>query len=211
MEAARGGDLSAFEALVGPHERRLYRLLVRMTADEAAAQDIYQESLIKAFEAFAGFRGQSAFGTWLHRIAVNQALMWLRKKGTDPLREPEELPQFDWMDAHAREIVDWSAPAEDGVLRAELGRLLNRALEEIPEIDRAIVILKDLDGLSHEEIAEATGLTVTAARTRLHRARLALRELLAKSLREKNEVHLEKNLQGSRRSIARLLGRLFGS
>src|SRR6266853_1946914 len=155
IAAARAGDVGSFDTLVAPHEGRLYRVLLRMVGSDADAQDVLQESLFKAFEKIASFRAESAFGTWLHRIGVNQALMWLRKKGSDPMR-----------------------------VGAEARRVLLRALSDLPEIDRAIVILKDSEGLSHEEIAEATGLSVVAARSRLHRARLVLRERLSEYFRD---------------------------
>jgi RNA polymerase sigma-70 factor, ECF subfamily len=183
IAAARAGDVDSFEDLVSPYEGRLYRVVSRMLGNDADAQDVLQESLFKAFEKLATFRADSAFGTWLHRIAVNQALMWLRKKGTDPMRVPDDPLRFDWTAAHVQPIDDWSASPEGGVLRAEARRVLSRALSDLPEMDRAVVLLKDAEGLSHDEIAEATGLTVVAARSRLHRARLVLRERLSEYFR----------------------------
>jgi RNA polymerase sigma-70 factor (ECF subfamily) len=188
IAAARAGDLESFEDLVAPYQGRLYRVLLRMVGSDADAQDLLQESLFKAFEKIAWFRAESAFGTWLHRIGVNQALMWLRKNGADPMRVVDDPLRFNWMDAHARPIENWSASAESGALRAEAQRVLARALSELPEIDRAVVLLKDTEGLSHDEIAEATGLTVVAARSRLHRARLVLRERLSEYFRDNNEA-----------------------
>ena len=188
IAAARAGDVDSFEALVAPHEGRLYRVLLRMVGSDADAQDVLQESLFKAFEKIASFRAESAFGTWLHRIGVNQALMWLRKKGSDPMRVADDALRFDWTDAHAGQIEDWSASVEGGALRAEARQVLSRALSDLPEIDRAVVMLKDAEGLSHEEIAEATGLTVVAARSRLHRARLVLRERLSEYFRDRDAV-----------------------
>ena len=176
----------SFADLVAPYEGRLYRVLLRMVGSDADAQDVLQESLCKAFEKLASFRAESAFGTWLHRIAVNQALMWLRKKRADPIRVADDPLDFNRLGAHARPIEDWSISAEGGALRAEAQRVLARALAALPEIDRAVVLLKDAEGLSHDEIAEATGLTVVAARSRLHRARLVLRECLAEYFRNGN-------------------------
>jgi RNA polymerase sigma-70 factor (ECF subfamily) len=193
IAAARAGDVERFEDLVSPYESRLYRVLLRMVGNDADAQDLFQESLFKAFEKIGSFREESAFGTWLHRIAVNQALMWLRKKGTDPMRVADDPLRFDWIDAHVSPIEDWSVSAEGGALRAEAQRILSRALSGLPEIDRAVVLLKDAEGLSHEEIAEATGLTVVAARSRLHRARLLLRERLSEYFRDPDEKRPEKH------------------
>jgi len=188
IAAARAGDVGSFDTLVAPHEGRLYRVLLRMVGSDADAQDVLQESLFKAFEKIASFRAESAFGTWLHRIGVNQALMWLRKKGSDPMRVADDALRFDWTDAHAGPIEDWSASVEGGALRAEARQILSRALSDLPEIDRAVVMLKDAEGLSHEEIAEATGLSVVAARSRLHRARLVLRERLSEYFRDRDAV-----------------------
>lgn len=182
---ARTGDASAFEELITPYERRTYTLLLRMLGSEADAADALQDTFFQAFDKLATFRGDSAFGTWLHRIAVNRALMWLRKKGTDPLWDAEPLPQFNWMDAHAKRVEDWSQSAGDEILRVELRRILDRALGTIPEVDRAIVLLKHAEGLTHEEIAEVTGLSVFVSRSRLHRALLALREKLSGFMQER--------------------------
>src|SRR6185295_289016 len=133
-------DGVSFEDLVTPYEGRLYRMLLRMVGSDADARDVLQESLFKAFEKIASFRGESAFGTWLHRIAMNQALMWLRKKRGDLQRVADDPPRFDWMGAHARPVEDWSASAESGALRAETQRVLARALAELPEIDRTVVV-----------------------------------------------------------------------
>lgn len=208
---AQSGDVASFEDLVAPYEGRLYGVLLRMLGTEADAEDILQETLFKAFEKIASFRSESAFGTWLHRIAVNQALMWLRKKGCDPLRVPDDPLRFNWMDAHARRIEDWSLSPESAALGAEAREVLSRALSELPEIDRAVVLLKDAEGLSHDEIAEATGLTTVAARSRLHRARLVLRERLSEYFREHDEARPGKDVQRSRGGVARLLGRILGS
>jgi len=184
IAASRAGDVESFEALVSSYERRLYRVLSRMLGNEADAQDVLQDSLVKAFEKIATFRAESAFGTWLHRIAINQALMWLRKKSADPMRGVDDPMRFNWIDAHLQPIEEWSASMEGGLLRAEARQVLSRALADLPEIDRAVVLLKDADGLSHEDIAAATGLTVVAARSRLHRARLVLRERLSEYFRD---------------------------
>ena len=188
IAGAKAGEVEPFEDLVAPYEARLYRTLVRMVGSDADAEDIFQESLFKAFEKIGSFRGESAFGTWFHRIGVNQALMWLRRKGSDPMRLAEDPLRFDATDAHVQPVADWSTSVEGGALRDEARRVLSRALTDLPEIDRAVVFLKDAEGLSHQEIADATGLTVVAARSRLHRARLVLRERLSEYFRERDET-----------------------
>lgn len=174
----RDGDSAAFEDLIRPYEGRIYRLVLRITRNPDDAADAYQEALVAAFEKLDGFRGNAAFGTWLHRIAVNCALMRRRAVSRNPVTLEEDLPHFNWMGMHARPVRDWTESAEAPAQRAELRAALARALDGLPDVDRAIVWMKDAEGLSHEEIAEATGMTVVAARTRLHRARLWLRAKL---------------------------------
>lgn len=188
VAAAQAGGVESFEELVAPYEGRLYRTLLRMVGSEADAQDVLQETLFNAFKKIGSFRAESAFGTWFYRIGVNQALMWLRRMGSDPLRVADTPLRFDLLDAHARPIADWSTSVEDGALRAEARRVLSQAVSDLPEIDRAVVLLKDAEGLSHEEIAEATGLTVVATRSRLHRSRLVLRERLSEYFRDRDEA-----------------------
>ena len=175
----RKGDLPAFEELIRPYERRVYRGILRITRDPTEAADVYQETLLTAFEKFDGFRGDAAFGSWLHRIAVNCALMRHRARKRAPVVLEDDLPTFDWMGMHARPVSDWAESAEAPLRRAQLRAALDAALDALPEVDRAIVWLKDAEGESHEDIAAATGLTVSATRSRLHRARLFLRGRLA--------------------------------
>ncbi len=173
-----GGEASAFEELIRPYEGRVYQAVLRITRNQADAADVYQEAVLAAFEKLSDFRGAAAFGTWLHRIAVNCALMQRRADARNPVVLEEDLPNFNWMGMHAQPVHNWAESAEAPAQRAEMRTALNTALDTLPEIDRAIVWMKDAEGLSHEEIAAATGLSVTAARTRLHRARLWLRAQL---------------------------------
>ncbi len=178
----RSGELSAFEDLVGPYEGRIYQAVLRIVGNPADAADVYQNAMMAAFEKLDGFRGDAAFGTWLYQIAVNAALMHRRAAARNPIMAEEDLPQFTWMGEHARPIHDWAASAEDQVYRSELRRALAAALESLPDLERTIVWLKDVAGLSHSEIAAATESTVLAVRSRLHRARLRLREQLGRRL-----------------------------
>lgn len=171
----RSGDVAAFEDLVRPYEGRVYQTVLRIVQNPAEAADVYQEALLAAFEKLASFEAKSAFGTWLYRIVVNYALMHRRATARAPIVLEEDLPKFNWLGMHVRPIADFAESAEDPVQRSELRRALSEALSLLPELDRAVVWLKDAEGLSHEEIAAATGLTVSATRSRLHRARVWLR------------------------------------
>ncbi len=172
----RQGDLPAFEELIEPYEGRVYQSVLRVLRNSADAADVYQEAVLAAFEKIGDFSGASGFGTWLHRIAINRALMRLRSASREPVISEEDLPSFNWMGMmHKEPVSNWADSPELLNQRAELRNMLAEALEELPEVDRAVVWLKDVEGLSHQDIAEATGLTVSAARSRLHRARLWLR------------------------------------
>jgi RNA polymerase sigma-70 factor (ECF subfamily) len=184
VSRVRQGDLAAFEELIRPYEGRVYGAILRVTHDRTEAADVYQDALLSAFEKLDGFRGDAAFGSWLHRIAVNYALMRLRAPAHTRVVSEEDLPRFNWMGMHARPVRNWAESAEAPAHRTELRAALRTALAALPELDRAIVWLKEAEGESHEEIAAATGLTVPATRTRLHRARLALRAKLAQYVGE---------------------------
>lgn len=182
---ALSGNSSAFEELIRPYEGRVYQALLRITQNPADAADVYQEAVLTAFEKLNGFLGTAAFGTWLHRIAINCALMRRRSDARNPVVLEEDIPRFNWMGMHAQPVHNWAESAEALAQRAEMRSALNSALETLPELDRAIVWMKDAEGLSHEEIAAATGLTALAARTRLHRARLSLRAKLQRLIGDK--------------------------
>lgn len=180
----RKGDPDAFEQLIHPYESRVYRAVLRVTRNPTEAADVYQDALLAAFEKIDGFRGQAAFGTWLHRIAINCALMHRRAPAHTRVVSEEDLPKFDWMGRHDEPVRDWGESAEIPAQRAELRAVLQRALDALPEIDRLVVWMKDVEGECHETIADATGLTVSATRSRLHRARIWLRSQLAHHLEE---------------------------
>jgi len=179
IAAIRAGESSAFERLIRPYEGRVYQTVLRITRNEADAADVYQNAIMTAFEKLDGFRGDAAFGTWLYQIAVNAALMHRRSTGRSPIVSEEDLPRFNWMGGYARPVQDWGESAEDQAQRSQLRKSLLEALEALPDADRTVVWLKDVLGLSHEEIAASTESTVLAVRSRLHRARLRLRERLA--------------------------------
>jgi RNA polymerase sigma-70 factor (ECF subfamily) len=189
---ARNGDTSAFTTLVGRHQRQIYRLALRMMGSESEAEEVLQETFLHAYEKLGEFRGDSAFNSWIYRIAANSALMRLRRKrrapdtvsldgssGTAPA-EGQPGPNFT-LDGNFAEPPrsDWSLRADDALANAQLGAAIERAVQGLPEDYRVVFLLKDVDGLSNEEISESLGLSVPAVKSRLHRARLALREQLS--------------------------------
>jgi RNA polymerase sigma-70 factor (ECF subfamily) len=181
---AQKGDSQAFAILVGRHQRQLYRLALRMTQSEADAQEILQEAFLNAWQKLPLFRGESQFSSWLYRIAANSALMRLRRKRRAPDAVSEQAqepsgPKFTADGQHEEPPhSDWSQRADEKLLSQELGKHINAAVRNLPDDYRTVFLLKDVDGLSNEEIADALELTVPAVKSRLHRARLALREQL---------------------------------
>ena len=177
---AQAGDMSAFEALVGRHEEKVYGLALRMTRSEADAAEITQDTFLSAYQHLNEFRGEAAFGSWVHRIAANNALMRLRRQKvvdivSDDLASPEFTERGSLAEAPES---DWSKRADDKIIEDELGRAIQAATDALPEGYREVFLLKDVEGLSYEEISEMVGISVPAVKSRLHRARLALREAI---------------------------------
>jgi RNA polymerase sigma-70 factor (ECF subfamily) len=182
VERAQRGDAPAFAELVQRHQRQLYRLALRMTGSEADAQEVLQEAFLNAYQKLPNFRGEAQFSSWLYRIAANSALMRLRRKRRAPdalTDQPLELqgPKFS-AEGFLEPQNDWSQRADSQMMDKELGSAIDQAVAALPDDYRTVFLLKDVDGLSNEEIASALDLTVPAVKSRLHRARLALREKL---------------------------------
>jgi RNA polymerase sigma-70 factor (ECF subfamily) len=177
---AQAGDISAFEALVEAHRDKVYGLALRMTRSEADAAEITQDTFLSAYQHLKEFRGDAAFGSWVHRIAANNALMRLRHRRVVQAAEGElQGPEFTERGSLAEyPPQDWSRSAEGQILDAELGRAIQEATDRLPEGYREVFLLKDVEGLSYEQIAEVTGDSIPAIKSRLHRARLALRDAI---------------------------------
>ena len=180
LTRAQGGDISAFEELVARHEEKVYGLALRMTRSEADAAEITQDTFLSAYQHLAEFRGEAAFGSWVHRIAANNALMRLRRQRVlDVVNEDLAGPEFTERGSLAESPeTDWTRRADDKILDEELGRAIRVATDALPEGYREVFLLKDVEGLSYEEISEMVGISVPAVKSRLHRARLALREAI---------------------------------
>jgi RNA polymerase sigma-70 factor (ECF subfamily) len=166
---ARQGDAAAFSELVNRHQHEVYTLALRLTSDRDLAADVAQEALVRAWRALPRFRGEARFSTWLHRITVNTA--WSQRARAR--RHRHESIDEVVIDLRADETTP-----EDWGEAADLRPRLLAALRELPAGMRAVVVLKDVQGWSHGEIAEALDITVTAAKVRLHRGRRRLRDRL---------------------------------
>ncbi len=179
IERAKQGDAEAFEALYHLHKRRVYSLCLRMTANTAAAEDLTQEAFLQLFRKIGTFRGESAFSTWLHRMAVNVVLMQLRKKGLPVVPLEDTIETED--EAPRKELG-----APDPSLAGSIDRLqLQRAVDDLPPGYKSIFVLHDVEGYEHNEIAEIVGCSVGNSKSQLHKARLKLRDLLKTSRAEK--------------------------
>ena len=183
---AREGDMAAYNELVNHYERKVFRLAKHITQNDEDAEDVLQETFLKAFEHLPDFQGQSKFYTWLVRIAVNESLMKLRKRKSDrtvPLDEPVDTGE----DTVVREIAVWEENPEERYSREELGQILDESVQSLKPAFRTVFVLRDIEELSTEETAEALGISIPAVKSRLLRARLQLREKLTRFFKRKGD------------------------
>lgn len=185
VQRALAGDLDSFEALANRYEQRVYSLAFRMLQHQQDAEDVTQQSLLSAMENLKGFRGEASFSTWLLRIAAHAALKVIRKrKGLNTVSLQEATESHDDYECvpHPEYIADWRYSPEQLVHSNEVRELLDSALAELDEKYRVVFLLRDVEGMSVKETADALGLNETNVRVRLLRARLQLRELLTSRL-----------------------------
>lgn len=174
---AKAGDRDAFGQLVERHEAKIFGLCLKMLGSPEDAEDVLQEVFIKAFEALPGFREEARFSTWLYRIAHNACLMRIRKKKleTVSLDRPLEVEEGQIQ----RDVTDWSTDPRADVMSEELSSVLTQHINELNPDNRIVFVLRDIHGLSTDDTASVLGLSVPAVKSRLHRARLYLRERLS--------------------------------
>lgn len=183
---AREGDAAAFTQLVNQYERKIYRLAKNITQNDEDAEDVLQETFLKAYEHLGNFHGDSKFYTWIVRIAVNEALMKLRKRKTSrtvPLDEPVDTGEENIV----REIAVWEETPESRYSQEEVRDILDKAIESLKPDYRTVFILRDIEELSTEETAETLDISVPAVKSRLLRARLQLREKLTRFFKRKGD------------------------
>ncbi len=180
---AKAGSYPAFEELVSRYEKKIYRLGLNITGNVQDAEDVLQETFLKAFEHLPDFRADSRFYTWIVRIAVNEGLMKLRKRRSDKTVSFDEPVEGEEGEAVPRDFADWKPNPEQLLAQAELERILRDAGQALPPIFRTVFLLRDVEGLSTEEAAELLGITPGAVKARLFRARLRLREELSRVFR----------------------------
>lgn len=171
-------DRQGFASIVETYTDRIYRLLLRMTGEERDAEDLLQETFIKVYKNLAGFEGRSSLSTWIYRIAMNEALMLLRKKTPGGYSLDEEV-ENDSGEMTPREIASWDALPEELLLSDEMKRVLNTAVMSLTTTLRSVFLLRDIEKLSVKETAEAMDISEATVKVRLLRARLKLREKLS--------------------------------
>jgi RNA polymerase sigma-70 factor (ECF subfamily) len=177
VERVQRGDKRAFDLLVAKYQRKIFRLLSRLIRDTAEIEDVAQEAFVKAYRALPGFRGESAFYTWLYRIAINTAKNHLvaqgRRAPTQTETEIEDAENFD--DAESLRTED---TPDRMLLSKQVAEAVNRAIERLPEDLRTAIVLRELEGLSYEEIAASMNCPIGTVRSRIFRAREAVAEEL---------------------------------
>ena len=187
VERLRGGDAAALETLMERYASRVYRLAQGITRNEADAQEVVQDVFLTVFRKIHTFEGRAALGSWIYRVAANAALIKRRGKRAEvEVSFDSELPTF-LPDGHragapAFVLADWSQTPEAELLSRETREILNQAIDALPDRYRTVLVLRDIEGLSNEEVAEVVGESVAAVKSRLHRARMALRERLTRHL-----------------------------
>ncbi len=180
VERLKWGDEEAFAALLGRYQGKVYRLAMNLTRNPQDAEEVTQDVFLAVARKIGGFDGRATFSTWLYRVTANAALIKLRSRRNEPHPSIETAgPAFAADGSFARPVADWSDLPEERLLAAESRQVLRKAIENLPPDYKALVVLRDIEGLSNQEVAEILGTTVLAVKSRLHRARLALRERLA--------------------------------
>ncbi|WP_224242804.1 sigma-70 family RNA polymerase sigma factor [Hyalangium gracile] len=181
LEAARSGDDKAVEELLARHEKQVYRFGLRMCGSEEDAKEVLQETLLAAFRGLHTFRGEAALSTWLYQVARTHCIRLRRRH----VGAPEEFQPLD--SASAARVAAEQEPPDMVSHARQVGEVLQAAILALPEAQREVLLLRDVEGLTAEEAAQVLGIEVAALKSRLHRARLQLREHLSTLLGEKSE------------------------
>ena len=176
----QNGNLDAYDKLAEIYQKKIYGLSFHLTRNQMDAQDVTQEVLLTLFRKINMFQGKSAFSSWVYRIAVNASYMKLRSKKKEPNVSIDELmPSFNSAGFQQEKIQDWSENTESLLFTKETRDVINKAVDLLPEKEKVVFLLRDVEGLSSEKAGEVLDLTVPAVKSRLHRARLFLRKKLS--------------------------------
>lgn len=187
IQGCREGRFDCFEKIVDAHERKIYNLALRMLGNPDDAADILQDTFLKVYDHIGKFRGDSKLSTWIYRIAMNEALMKIRREKGRMV----SIDTFKTSDGETRslDIEDWAQKPLDKLLTRELGDEMEGAIKRLPEDYRAVFLLRDVEGLSNAQIAKVLEISVPAVKSRLHRARIFLRNELSRYFKREQHVH----------------------
>jgi RNA polymerase sigma-70 factor, ECF subfamily len=177
---ARATDFGAFEQLLDRYEDKIFRLAYRFVRNETEAKEILQDTFLSIWRKLDTFKGDAQFGSWLYRVAANTALMRLRSQRRHPEISTEELP-VGYLDSYGQLPSvgeNWSKRPDDELQSEELRRYIQTSVDALPEIYRTVFLLRDVEGLSTEETGDILSISVPTVKTRLHRARIALRDAI---------------------------------
>ena len=184
---ARAKDFGAFEELLDRYEDKIFRLAYRFVRNETEAKEILQDTFLSIWRKLDTFKGDSQFSSWLYRVAANAALMRLRAQRRHPEVSTEELP-IGFLDNYGQihpSGENWAKRPDDDLQSQELRRHIQEAVDALPEIYRTVFLIRDIEGLSTEETAEVLQISVPTVKTRLHRARIALRDAIGRYFEKK--------------------------
>ena len=190
LDALQNKEKQAFAELVDQNSERIYRLALKMTSNPQDAEDVLQETFIKAFNHINSFEGRSKVSTWLYRIAVNESLMLLRKR-KDGVVDIDAGVKTDSGDILPRQIIDWCCLPEKELMSSESRKHIQQAIQKLSDANRAAFLLRDVEGLSTREAAKALDITESALKVRLMRARMQLREDLTSFFAKKMAKEIE--------------------
>ena len=189
----QGGNLEAYDKIAEIYQKKIYSLSFNLTRNQMDAQDVTQEVLLTLFRKIHTFQGKSAFSSWVYRITLNASYMKLRSKKKEPNVSIDELmPSFNGAGFQQEKIQDWSENTESLLFTNETSDVINKAIDLLPEKEKVVFLLRDVEGLSTEKAGEILDLTVPAVKSRLHRARLFLRKKLSSYFEEFSSRKVEK-------------------
>ncbi len=183
VRAAQVGETRAFDELVNRYREKVYRLSYKILRHEDDAAEALQDAFLSAFRGLKNFKAESTFSTWLYRIATNAALMKYRKRRVGHVSF--EQSQSGAEEAEGLQIPDWSTQPVEDLLTAEMREVMEEALDRLPEDLKQVFLLRDVEGLSNADVAESLGLSVAAVKSRLHRARIQLRDRINRYFTDK--------------------------
>jgi RNA polymerase sigma-70 factor (ECF subfamily) len=176
----QGGNLEAYDQIAERYQKKIYGLSFNLCRNQMDAQDVTQEVLLTLYKKINTFQGKSAFSSWVYRITLNATYMKLRSKKKEPnVSLDDMMPSFNGSGFHQEKIQDWSESTESLLFTNETKEIIQKAVDLLPEKEKVVFVLRDVDGLSTEKVSEILDLTIPAVKSRLHRARLFLRKKLS--------------------------------